>query len=51
MPFTSKHQLRYLFANNPELAKKWIAEYGKAYLKDLPEHKPKAKKKARKRKA
>lgn len=28
MPFKSKAQERYLFAKHPELAKRWLAEYG-----------------------
>jgi len=28
MPFKSEKQRRYLYANNPELAKKWSSMYG-----------------------
>ena len=28
MPFKSEKQRRFLFANNPELAKKWTRKYG-----------------------
>ena len=28
MPFKSEKQRRYLYANNPELAKKWFSMYG-----------------------
>jgi len=28
MPFKSKKQMRYLFANKPALAKKWAKKYG-----------------------
>lgn len=27
MPFRSEAQRRYLFANHPEIAKRWTAEY------------------------
>lgn len=35
MPFVSKAQRRYLFANKPEMAKRWAAETPKN--KSLPE--------------
>jgi len=28
MPFKSKKQRKYLFANKPKLAKKWTKKYG-----------------------
>jgi hypothetical protein len=28
MPFRSKRQARFLFANKPKLAKKWAKKYG-----------------------
>lgn len=28
MPFRSKKQRAYLYANNPSVAKKWSAKYG-----------------------
>ena len=28
MPFKSEKQKRFLFANKPELAKKWLKRYG-----------------------
>lgn len=43
MPFKSKAQRRFLYANHPEIAKRWSAEYpdqGK-----LPEHAKKGKRK------
>ena len=32
MPFKSEKQRRYLFANEPELAKKWSNMYGKKII-------------------
>ena len=32
MPFKSEKQRRYLFANEPELAKKWSSMYGKKII-------------------
>lgn len=37
MPFQSKAQMRYLFANHPGMAKKWAAETPS--IKKLPEKK------------
>jgi uncharacterized protein YneF (UPF0154 family) len=28
MPFVSRKQMRFLFANHPKLAKKWAKKYG-----------------------
>jgi hypothetical protein len=42
-PFKSKSQMKYLFANKPELAKEWASKYGAP--KDLPEKKEKKSKK------
>lgn len=28
MPFRSKKQMRWMFMNKPEIAKKWVAKYG-----------------------
>jgi hypothetical protein len=33
MPFKSEKQRRYLYANEPELAKKWSKKYGDKILK------------------
>lgn len=38
MPFKSKAQTRYLFANNPKVAKEFASETSKAQMKRLPEH-------------
>ena len=46
-PFSSKDQARYLFANHPEIAKKWEAEYHQK-LSSLPAKLAKKKKKKRK---
>ena len=35
MPFKSKSQLKYLFANKPEMAKEWVKKTKN--IKDLPE--------------
>lgn len=45
MPFLSKAQRRYMYANHPEIAEKWEKETPKR--KKLPEHvkKPKRKRK------
>ena len=43
MPFKSEKQKRYLFANEPALARKWAAKYGS-------KPKPKAKSSRRKKK-
>lgn len=37
MPFKSESQRRYLWKNEPEVAKKWADKYGTP--KDLPYHK------------
>lgn len=47
MPFRSKAQERYLYAQHPELARRWQKLYGQP--ENLPEHvKPKRKVKRRK---
>lgn len=43
MPFKSKAQVGYMFANHPKLAKKWADKYGMP--KDMPKKKKKGKKK------
>ncbi len=47
MPFKSEKQKAYLFANEPEIAKRWAAKYGskpkpktKVKAKDKPQAKP-----------
>jgi len=45
MPFQSESQRRYLFANEPEVAKRWAHEYETP--KDLPYHKGDKKKRKR----
>ena len=47
MPFKSEKQKRYLFANEPALAKKWADKYG-AKPKPHTKAKPTAKRKKRK---
>lgn len=42
MPFKSKRQMKYLFANKPDIANKWAKEYGAP--KDLPDKHEKKKK-------
>lgn len=39
MPFKSKKQMRYLYANEPKIAKKWSAEFPNQDIKKLPERK------------
>jgi ribosomal 50S subunit-associated protein YjgA (DUF615 family) len=48
MPFRSKAQVRELFAENPTLAKEWLAKYGMP--KNLPEHVKPAKRHRKRRK-
>jgi len=36
MPFKSKQQVKYLFSQEPQLAKKWRKENPKQSLKSLP---------------
>jgi hypothetical protein len=43
MPFKSKAQQGYLFANNPKVAKEFAAKTPKAAYKKLPVHVKKAK--------
>jgi hypothetical protein len=38
MPFKSQAQRRFLFAQHPELAKKWANEYPNQNLNKLPQH-------------
>jgi len=45
MPFKSKKQLKYMFKFHPEIARRWLKEYGKKYLKRLPLYKRYKKKK------
>ena len=45
MPFKSEKQKAYLFANEPEIAKRWAAKYG-----SKPKPKPKTKVKSTRRK-
>lgn len=33
MPFKSKKQRAYLYANKPEIAKKWTKKYGSKIIK------------------
>ena len=33
MPFRSKKQRAYLYANKPEMAKKWASEHGNKIVK------------------
>ena len=47
MPFKSEKQKRYLFANEPALAKKWADKYGS---KPKPKNKAKSTAKRKKRK-
>lgn len=46
MPFQSKAQAGYMFANHPDMAKEWAA--ATPDMKSLPEHKKKKKKKSMK---
>jgi len=39
MPFKSKAQVKFLYANYPEMAKRWRAEHPKQNLKNLPKKK------------
>ncbi len=39
MPFQSKAQMRYLYAKEPAVAKKWAKEYPNQNTKDLPSKK------------
>jgi hypothetical protein len=49
MPFQSLAQMRFLFKEHPEIARRWEKEYGQTG-KGLPEHvAKKAKKKKKKR--
>ena len=41
MPFKSKAQMRYLYAKEPKIAKRWAAETME--MSELPEHKKKRK--------
>ena len=44
MPLKSKKQMRYLFATDPKLAKKFLKKTTKKQLKNLPEKVKKKKK-------
>jgi len=46
MPFKSEKQRRYLYANNPEIAKRWSKKYGS---KVVGKKKPTTKKSTRKK--
>lgn len=37
MPFKSRAQMRYMFANHPEIARRWVEKYG--IPDNLPERK------------
>jgi hypothetical protein len=41
MPFKSKAQVRWMFANLPQVARKWRSEHPGQNLKKLPERKKK----------
>lgn len=41
MPFASSKQRKFLFANKPELAKKWARKYGDKPVKGLKKAKKK----------
>lgn len=43
MPFKSKAQMKYMYANHPEIAKRWREKY-KQDTSKLPEHKKKKEK-------
>lgn len=43
MPFASKAQMRFMYANHPEIARRWRKEYPNQNLKKLPNHKKKGK--------
>ena len=49
MPFQSKAQMRYLYANRPDIAQRWSAHYTQD-VKSLPEKKKKIKIVKRKKK-
>lgn len=44
-PFRSKSQMAYLYANHPDIAKRWSKEFPDQNTKKLPKHvkKPKVK--------
>lgn len=44
MPFKSKAQVKFLFSQKPELARKWRKEHPKQNLKSLPKKVNKKKK-------
>lgn len=50
MPFKSKAQQGYMFANMPKTAKKWAKETGKKKMKSLPVKVKKTKTKAKSKK-
>ncbi len=41
MPFKSKAQMAFLYANYPEIAKRWRAEHPKQDISKLPKKKEK----------
>lgn len=45
MPFQSKAQMAFMFANHPDIAKRWEGEYHQTG-KGLPQHKRKKRKTA-----
>ena len=47
MPFKSKAQMRYMYANHPDIAKRWEDKYG--ISKKLPQHVTKKKTKKKKK--
>lgn len=49
MPFKSEKQRRYLWANEPELAREWTEKYGSGVQEERAEKKPKRKRKRKKK--
>jgi hypothetical protein len=47
-PFRSKSQMAYLYANHPDIAKRWSKEFPNQNTKKLPEHVKKSKTKGKK---
>jgi hypothetical protein len=47
MPFRSEKQRRFMYANHPEIAKRWSAEYGSQPLGGLVKHAGKGKRRRR----
>ena len=48
MPFRSKKQMKYMFANHPEIAKKWVDKYGIKIVKKEKKQYAKNKKRSKK---